>query len=206
MGDEERVKLDHDICMINNYRHEVGEVEFDLGKTLDEHLATIPVLDLIPIRRSQKRGGVTSRYTVDRSMLSGDEDSAQSSNSYSNYSSSEDGYDSRGNPRREEATSNLHEDTSEVDEDDELFAEYDGYDSSGDPRVDNPRIDIDLTSDAVMEYVTNGKELSSNTENDFTSNNTTQGNRNDEVLLLQMEKGLKLFLNGLLDMTRCPIS
>ena len=206
MGDEERVKLDHDICMINNYRHEVGEVELDLGKTLDEHLDTIPVLDYIPIRRSQKRGGVTSRYTADRSMLSEDEDSAQSSNSSSNYSSSEDGYDSRGNPRREEATSNLHEDTSEVDEDDELFAEYDGYDSSGDPRVDNPRVDVDLTSDAVMEDVTNGKEPTSYTENDFTSNNTTQGNRNDEVLLLQMEKGLKSFLNGLLDMTRCPIS
>ena len=182
MGDEERVKLDHDICMINNYRYEVDEVELDLGKTLDEHLATIPVLDYIPIRRSQKRGGVTSRYTADRSMLSEDEDSAQSSNSSSNYSSSEDGYDSRGNPRREEATSNLHEDTSEVDEDDELFAEYDGYDSSGDPRVDNPRVDVDLTTlpDAVMEDATNGKELTSNTENDFTSNNTTQGNRNDE--------------------------
>ena len=54
MGNEEREKLDHDICMINNYRHEVGEVELDLGKTLDEHLATIPMSDPVPTRTSKK--------------------------------------------------------------------------------------------------------------------------------------------------------
>ena len=50
------------------------------------------------------------------------------------------------------------------------------------------------------------KKLPSNTENDLTSNNTTQGNRNDEVVLLQMERRLKSFLNELLNMTLCPIS
>ena len=194
---EERDQLDRDICLINNYRYEAEVVELDLGKSLDEHIYAIIVSDPVPIRRSEKRGGGRSRRRVSSSNLSEDESQSSSSDEY--YSSSEDGYDSRGNPHREEATNNQHGDRSEIDEDDELFGSLDGYDSSGDARVDKPRVDVDLTSlpDAIMEDVTNKREL---------TKKTSQGNRLDDVALLQMEKSLKSFLNGLLDMTRCPIS
>ena len=57
-------------------------------------------------------------------------------------------------------------------------------------------VDVDLTilPDVVMEDATNGTELTSNYVTELTSNNvteptsSTQGNRHDEVLLLQLEK------------------
>ena len=126
---------------------------------MDQHLVPLPVSEPISESTSQisrLRGGARSKRTLAGTILS-EEDSDQScSSSSSSDSSSYDGYDSRGNPRREEAT-NPSEHSSEIDENDEWFAEHDGYDSSGNPRVDNPRVDVDLTilPDVVMEDATN---------------------------------------------------
>ena len=114
-----------DLVVIINYRYKNGEVELDVGKTLDKHF---------PSSDEEEEDKEVSNH---RSYIIGSEDLSESSwgsefasvDDYNGY----DGYNLSIDLRVDKASS-------EIDEDDTLFAPLDGYDSSG-----NPRVDVDLT-------------------------------------------------------------
>jgi len=181
MGHDERGNLVKDLTVINDFRHKQGEIDLDLDKTLARHFTSLEDEERKKTRLREQRRSVTAYHS----------DSSECSIYESSDSS--DGYDSSDNHKVEAASS-------EIDEDDELFAPLNGYDASG-----NARADVDLTltctredtqTDIVMEdYIIANKEVT-----------TVPQDNNNALHHLKLSKYLKLFLNDVIGMTRCPIS
>ena len=87
MGYDERTKLVDDLKVINDCRHEEGEIDLDLDKTLAEHLTSL---------EDEQKKKATLREQR-RPVIDDSSDSCDSSTFASSDSS--DGYDSSGNPK-----------------------------------------------------------------------------------------------------------
>ena len=175
--------------VISNKRLEEDEIELDIDKTLAEHFTSLQNIpkkkDKVPEQKPP------SADTDDLSDTRYSSDSGASSTS--NSSDSSDRYSSSGNPKVDAASS-------DIDEDDALFAPLNGYDASG-----NTCVIFDLTlacmgedtqTDTIMEDChTPNEEIS-----------TLPQNSNEALRHLQLSKNLKLFLNDVIGMTMCPIS